>query len=436
MFDQSLFEDRRKKLLELMLPNSIAVIPTAPVSNYSNDTDYKFRPDSNFHYVTGFREPGSVAILSTVEDAVPFTLFVRPRDPAMETWNGRRAGVEGAREIYQAGESFDIAEFDEKFPAYLENISAIYHFPGKYRQYDIKVFDAWQVARRKWRTGIETPHELFDLGHLMHEMRLFKSEEDLILMRQACAITCEGLEMAMRSVQPGMNERELEALIDHYYRASGANGPGFPTIVASGINSVILHYIENECTIGENDLILIDTGCEYEMHNADVTRTFPSGGKFTPEQKSIYDIVLKAQLEATKLCTTENSSEDVHQTAVKIMVDGLIGLSLLEGPLDKAIEEETYKKFYMHRTGHWLGVDVHDVGASMKNGKWRKFEPGMVITVEPGLYLAEDEESIPEAFRGIGVRIEDDILITDGNPENLTESCPKDPSVLEEIIGK
>jgi len=418
-----------------MRPNSVAIIPTANVSNYSNDTDYKYRPDSNFYYLTGFREPESIAILSTVDGAVPFTMYVRPRDPAMETWNGKRAGVDGAKEIYGADEVFDIAEFAEKFASYFENIDVIYHFPGKNVKFDFKLFKAWQSVRAKWRQGIDTPYELIDLGHLMHELRLIKSEEDLLLLKQACAISAEAHIMAMKAVKPGMNERDLEALMEHFYRASGAFGPGFPTIVASGPNATILHHIENARVIEDGDLVLIDAGCEYEMYNGDITRTFPANGKFTPEQRAIYDLVLKANKKGIELCTTGFGPEDVHWEAVKILVDGLIELKLLEGPAEKAIEDETYKKFYMHRTGHWLGVDVHDVGNARKDGEWRKFEVGMVTTVEPGLYFPEDEESIPESYRGIGIRIEDDVAITSGAPDVLTSDCPKEADEIEKLIG-
>ncbi len=435
MFDPSLFSDRRKRFLSQLEPNSVAIIPTAPIANYSRDTDYRYRPDSDFHYLTGFREPEAVAILSNVESHKAFTLFVRPRDKDKEIWNGRRAGIAGAVDSYGADEAFVIGDFKEKLPSYLENVESIYHFPGKYLNFDRKLSKAWNAVRMKWRQGIDAPKVMVDLGHIMHEMRLIKTPEDLILQRNACKITAEAQELAMRAVRPGMNERELEALINHYFRASGGLGEGFPTIVASGVNSCILHYITNEETIEDGDLVLIDAGVEYEMHNGDITRTFPANGKFSQEQRAVYDIVLKAQLECCDMCTTDNTMDTVHDHAVKVMVDGLIDLKVMEGPADKAIEDETYKKFYMHKTGHWLGVDVHDVGSQRKDGKTRKFEPGMVTTVEPGIYIPEDDESVPIAFRGIGIRIEDDIHITPDGPENLTDSCPKDPGKLEEIIG-
>ncbi len=435
MFNAELFADRRLRLMKLMRPNSLAIIPTGSEVNYSNDTDYRFRPDSDFYFLTGFREPDSCALISTSENIKPFTLFVRPRDPERETWTGRRAGVEGVRERFGAEESFEISELDEKLPEYIGNMDAIYHFPGKRGVWDQKLFSAWKKTRAKWRDGIDCPVEIFDLGHLMHEMRLFKTDADMEFMRKACTVGSEALQLAMRAIRPGMNERELEALIEHYYRANGAFGPAFPTIVASGHNACILHYIENERDIEPNDLVLIDTGCELEMFNSDISRTFPAGGKFTPEQRSIYDIVLAANLGGIDLCTPDHKPSDMHDAAVKILVDGLIDLKLLEGPTDKAIEGETYKKYYMHKTGHWLGVDVHDVGSFRRDGDWRKFEPGMVTTVEPGLYLPEDDESLPENFRGIGVRIEDNIHITEEGPENLTESCPKKPEDLKEHWG-
>ena len=435
MFDPDLFASRRQKLLESLRPDSVAIIPTAPVSVYSHDTDYIFRPNSDFYYLTGFREPESVAILSNMEGKKPFTLFVRPRDPLKETWTGRREGVIGAVDKYNADEAFEIGEFKAKLPSHLENVKSVYHFPGRHKKYDWKILNAWQVVRMKWREGIDAPTEMVDLGVLMHEMRLFKTDVDLLLLKQACKITAEAQELAMRSVNPGMSERELEALLNHYFRAAGGFGYGFPTIVASGVNATILHYIENEDIIGENDLVLIDCGVEYEMFNGDITRTFPASGKFTPEQRALYDVVLKANMEGIEKCTTDNTPDDLHMHAVKILVDGLCDLKLMEGSADEIIEKETYKKYYMHKTGHWLGVDVHDVGSQRKDGKVRKFEPGMVTTVEPGLYIPGDDDTVPESFRGIGIRIEDDVHITNDGPENLTESCPKDADVLEEMIG-
>ncbi len=435
MFKSELFAERRRRLLQLMRPNSLAIIPTAPPAVYSHDTDYRYRPDSDFYYLTGFREPGSCALLSTADPDKPYTLFVRPRDPAKETWYGKRAGLEGAKEIYGADEVFEIAELEEKLPEYLQNLDAVYHFPGKRPKWDRKVLSAWQKVRMKWREGIDVPVELIDLGHLMHEMRLIKTEADLEIIRRACRISAEAHELAMRTINPGLNERDIEALIDHYFRANGAFGPAFPTIVASGPNACILHHIENERDIQPGELVLIDAGCELEMFNSDISRTLPASGKFTVEQRTLYDLVLAAQLVALELCTTDHTPGDMHDGAVKVLTEGLVGLKLLEGPVDKAIEDETYKKYYMHKTGHWLGVDVHDVGSFRKNKEWRKFEPGMITTVEPGLYLPEDDESLPEDFRGIGIRIEDNVLIRSGGPDNLTEMCPKNPEDIEDICG-
>ncbi|MCX6644848.1 MAG: aminopeptidase P N-terminal domain-containing protein [bacterium] len=435
MFDSELFASRRKKLLGKLRPDSVAIIPTAPTSTYSHDTEYIFRPNSDFFYLTGFREPESVAILSNMEGRKPFTLFVRPRDPQKETWTGRRSGIKGAVDIYCADEAFDIGEFETKLPSFLENTKSIYHFPGRYKKSDMSLLRAWQAVRMKWREGIDAPVEMVDLGVLMHEMRLIKTAKDMELQRQACRITAEAVELAMRAVKPLINEREIEALVNHYFRATGGFGYGFPTIVASGASATILHYIENEATIGEHDLVLLDCGVEYEMFNGDITRTFPASGKFSPEQRVIYDIVLTANKVGIEKCTIDNGMDDVHKCAVKILVDGLVDLKLLSGSADEIIEKETYKKYYMHKTGHWLGVDVHDVGSQRKGGKIRKFEPGMVTTVEPGLYLPEDDETLPASFRGIGVRIEDDIHITSKGPENLTVGCLKDAGELEGMMG-
>jgi Xaa-Pro aminopeptidase len=424
------------RLRNLMRPNSLAVVPTSPIANYSHDTDYVFRAGSDFFYLTGFREPESVALISTVDGKPPFTLFLRPRDPERETWTGRRAGVDGAREIYRADEVFVITEFKEKLPGYLENLDAVYIFPGRNHKFDKKVLGAWQDVRMKWRLGVDTPVEFIDLGHLLNEMRLFKTPEDMEILKQACRITCEAHELAMMAVKPGMNERELEALVNHYFRANGAFGPGFPTIVASGENACILHYVENEREIRHGDLVLLDAGAEYEFFNGDVTRTFPANGVFTPEQKAVYEVVLDAQSKAMELCTVGRIPEEMHDAAVVALVEGMIHLGILAGSAGEIIEKETYKKYYMHKTGHWLGADVHDVGSYRKDRKWRKFEPGMVTTVEPGLYLPGEDESLPVGFRGIGVRIEDNVHITPKGPENITYPCPKTIAELEDITGK
>jgi len=435
MVNIEIFAERRTRLLGKMLPKSVAIIPTAPIANYSHDTDYLFRPDSNFYYLTGFREPESCAIITNVEGKPGFTLFVRKRDRAMETWTGRRIGVEGAKEKFKADETFEISELDEKLAGYLENTNAIYHFPGKYRAWDKKILKAWQQVRMKWRMGIDPPVELFDLGHIMHEMRLVKTGSDMEIMRQACRISAEAVALAMKAAKPGMNEREIEALVNHYFRASGSFGPGFPTIVASGVNATILHYTENERDIEKNDLILLDAGCEFEMYNGDITRTFPASGKFTPEAKSIYEIVLEAQKNGIEYCTTDKTPDDMHNRAVRILVEGLVHLGFLKGSIDEIIGNETYKIYYMHKTGHWLGTDVHDVGSMRKAGEIRKFEPGMVTTVEPGIYLPDDDEDLPKAFRGIGVRIEDDVHITIKGPEILTSTCPKGIDEIENFMS-
>ena len=329
MFNAGMFETRRIRLRRLMKPNSVAIVPTSPVANYSHDTDYVFRAGSDFFYLTGFREPESVALISTVDGKPSFTLFVRPRDPERETWTGRRAGVDGARGTYLADEAYVIGEFKEKLPGYLENLDAVYIFPGRNHKFDRKLMKAWQEVRMKWRLGVDPPVEFIDLGHLLNEMRLFKTPDDLEILKQACRITCEAHELAMKAVGPGMNERELEALVNHYFRANGAFGPGFPTIVASGDNACILHYIENERQIRDGDLVLLDAGAEYEFFNGDVTRTYPSNGVFTPEQKAVYEVVLNAQSKAMELCTVGRIPEEMHDAAVKELVEGMIDLGIL-----------------------------------------------------------------------------------------------------------
>lgn len=418
-----------------MEPNSLAIIPTAPTRLFSNDTDYRYRPDSDFYYMTGFREPGACAIISSADGIVPYTLFVRPRDRDKEIWNGRREGVDGAKENFHADEAFVISEVDEKLDKMMENRDRIYHFPGRYSDWDTRLLTLWQKNRLKWRDGIDAPVDMVDLTRVIHEMRLIKSEDEISIMRESCRITADAHELAMRSVRPGMNERELEALVEHFFRASGAYGPGYPTIVASGANACVLHYIENNCTIKDGDLVLIDAGCEYEMYSSDITRTFPANGKFSPEQRAIYDIVLETNISCIAKTVVGATIGEVQDHAIRSLTTGLIDLKLIKVGIDEAIEKEIYKKFYMHKIGHWLGIDVHDAGSSRSRIGWRKYEPGMIMTIEPGIYIPENDVEIPENFRGIGIRTEDDILITEKGPENLTSSCLKKPEQVEELVG-
>jgi Xaa-Pro aminopeptidase len=359
-------------------------------------------------------------------------LFVRPRDPEREIWDGPRAGVDGAKESFGADEAFKLSELGEELPKLLANKKRLYYRLGRDRAFDDKVFEAMDAARRRGRTGVSWPTEIADPGVIVHEMRLFKGTEDLEAMRTAAAITRDAHLKAMAQTRPGMFEYEVEALLLETFRGRGSERPAYGSIVGSGTNATVLHYRSNNRKMEAGDLLLIDAGCEYGYYASDVTRTFPVSGKFTKEQEAIYQLVLDAQMasiEATKVGAT---LEAVHQKSVEVITKGLVALGLLSGEVDKLIETEAYKPFYMHRTSHWLGMDVHDVGSYYQDGKPRKLEAGMVLTVEPGIYIGKDYDKVPPEWRGIGIRIEDDILVGEGGPTNLTADIPKTVTELRQ----
>lgn len=414
----------------------VAIFPSAPVRNRSNDVDHEFRQNSDFHYLTGFSEPESVAILSTVHPDHNYVLFVRPRDKEKETWNGRRAGPEGALAKHGADAAFTIDQLDEILPKYIENAPRLFYRLGQEQEFDGRVTGWLNRIRAAVRSGVQAPSEIVDPGGIVHEMRMIKNEDDLRLLRRACEISAEAHVAAMRACRPGMNECELEAIVEYVFRRSGAAAPGYPSIVGAGVNATILHYTENECVVKDGDLVLIDAGCEFGMFNADITRTFPANGVFSKPQQELYDIVLRAQLAAIDEVRPGIPFESYHNRAVRILVEGLVGLGLLEGTPEEIIENESYKRYYMHRTGHWLGVDVHDVGRYQVNGSSRLLESGMVLTVEPGLYIPEDDDLAPQKYLGIGVRIEDDVLVTPSGHEILTSGAPKTISEIEATMAK
>ena len=428
-----MFEARRKRFMEAIGP-AVAVFPASPVRNRSHDTDYEYRQDSDFHYLTGFPEPEAVAVLTSLHPEHKFVLFVRPRDKEKEIWNGRRAGAEGAMARYGADAAFTLDKLDEMLPKYIENASRLFYRLGKDREFDDRMMKYLAGIRAAIRTGVTAPGEIVDPAGVLHEMRLIKKDGDVDLMRKACRISAEGHVAAMRACRPGMHEYELEAVIEYVFKKNGADGPGYPSIVGAGANATILHYTENDAVMKDGDLVLVDAGCEYAIYNGDITRTFPVNGRFNKEQRAVYELVLKAQLASIEEVRPGAKFEAYHDRAVQVLVDGLIELGLLEGPADQAIATESYKRLYMHRTGHWLGGDVHDVGRYKIDGASRPLEPGMILTVEPGIYIAEDDEKVPPAFRGIGVRIEDDLLVTSKGHEILTSDVPKTVTEIESLM--
>jgi Xaa-Pro aminopeptidase len=409
-------------------PSAVAVIPAAPVYVRNNDVDHEYRQDSDFFYLTGFDEPESVLVLDAEGRKV--TLFVRPRDREREVWDGPRAGVDGAKAL-GADDSFVVSELDEKLPNLLQNRRRVYYRIGTNRRFDDRLLGAIDRVRGRQRLGVTAPTELVDPGAVLHEMRLRKSPPEIELMRTAARITREAHELAMRRTRPGMHEYEVEALLLDTFRRHGSERPAYGSIVGSGPNACVLHHRKNDRRMDGGELLLIDAGCEYGYYASDVTRTFPVGRPFSREQQAIYELVLHAQLEGIAATRPGATLDEIHKLSVDIITRGLVTLGLLSGEVEKLIEAETYKRFFMHRTSHWLGMDVHDVGAYFEHGKPRRLEAGMVLTVEPGIYIAPDDSTVPAEWRGIGVRIEDDVLVTMSEPEVLTDGIPKS---VEEVL--
>jgi Xaa-Pro aminopeptidase len=425
------FARRRAAFFDAMAaasPSAVAVLPAAPVFVRNNDVEHDYRQDSDFYYLTGFDEPDSAAVLDAAERKT--TLFVRPRDPDREVWDGPRAGVEGATQRFGADEAFVIAELDEKLPTALQNRRRIYYRLGRSRRFDDRLLAALDRVRARQRTGVVAPSEIVDPGDLLHEMRLRKSPWEVEMMRAAARITREAHERAMGRARPGMYEYELEALLLDTFRCRGSQRPAYGSIVGSGPNACVLHHRKNDRRIDAGELVLIDAGCEYAYYASDVTRTFPVGRDFSREQQAIYELVLQAQLEGIARTRPGATLDDIHKGTVEFITRGLVRLGLLSGEPEKLIETEGYKRFFMHRTSHWLGMDVHDVGAYYVGGGPRRLEPGMVLTVEPGVYVSPADDTVGPEWRGIGVRIADDVLVGDAGPEVLTAGIPKNVDEL------
>jgi len=423
------YRQRREQLMA-KIGSGTAIFRSAPAAVMHNDVEYAYRQDSDFFYLTGFNEAAAVAVLAPHHEEHKFVLFVQPKDLEKETWHGYRAGVEGAKELYGADEAFPIAELAEKLPKYLEKADRIYYHFGRDRTFDQTVLNHWQRLMATYPKRGTGPTAIEDSNIILHPMRLVKSETELALMRKAANISVAAHNRAQEFAKPGRYEYEIQAEIEHTFGLNGCT-PAYPSIVASGYNSCVLHYIENNRQMQENDLLLIDAGCAWGYYNADITRTFPVSGKFTAEQQIIYDLVLQAQLQAISQVYPGNPYSKIHETAVRVLVEGLMDLKLLVGDIEEIIKEEKYKPFYMHRTGHWLGLDVHDVGVYQYGENPQVLQAGQVLTVEPGIYISpyikpvEGQPEVPEKWRGIGVRIEDDVLVTLESHEVLTAGVPK-----------
>lgn len=429
MLDSSIFAGRRQQLLEKIGPRSLVLLGSPPSALRNGDADYPYRQSSDLFYLTGFDEPESTMILCSGQDD-PFHLFVRPSDPTQEIWHGRRAGLEGACSRFGADKAYESRKLQSQLLKLLSKVDDFYYTFGENESYDKLVIKTLRNLRNGERRGLKAPIRILDPGSLVHEMRLHKSEEELVIMRRAAEISRKAHIACMKEAAPGGNEAELAALLDYTFRRNGGTGPGYTSIVGGGANATILHYIDNQSPLVDGELLLIDAGCEVDFYTADVTRTFPINGTFSPAQKRCYELVLKAENEAIEMIRPGVTLDQLHEKCVAVISAGLVELGLDSGDVESCISEERYKKFFMHKSSHWLGMDVHDVGAYNIDGKARPLAPGMVITVEPGLYIAGDADVAAE-YRGIGIRIEDDILVTEEGFENLSAAIPRTVSEVE-----
>jgi Xaa-Pro aminopeptidase len=428
------FPRRRKRLMDMMGDESIAILPTASVQIRNRDVEFPFRPDSDFFYLTGYPEPEAVLVLIPGRQNGEFILFCRERDKLMETWHGRRSGLEGACDIYAADDAFPIEDMDDILPGLMEDRDRIYYTMGTDQNFDQRVVNWVKMVRDKVRTGIHAPDEFISLTHILHDMRLYKSRQEIKAMRTAARISAQAHKRAMKTCQPGMMEYQVEAELLHEFMQRGARSPAYAPIVGGGENSCILHYTENDQELKSGDVLLIDAGAEYEGYASDITRTFPVNGEFTDEQRAIYEIVLAAQLSAIEAVVPGNHWNDPHDAAVETIVEGLLELGIMKGGKKTIIKDQSYTKYYMHKTGHWIGMDVHDVGDYKVDGEWRLLEPGMVMTVEPGLYLPT-MKGLAKKWWNIGIRIEDDVLVTREGYDVLSKDIPKQADEVEAIMA-
>jgi Xaa-Pro aminopeptidase len=414
---------------------SVAIIPSAREAVRSNDTQYRFRQDSDFYYLTGFEEPESIAVIAPAREA-KYTMFLRPRDPEREIWDGRRAGIEGAKSEFGAQEAFPISEFAEKLEEILDGAENLYYRLGVNPDLDDMIIRKIASMRAFNRKPIHPPATIIDPATIVHEMRVLKTAEEIEIMQRAADIAAEAHVEAMKAVRPGMKEYQVEALIEQIFRQKGAAAPAYTSIVGAGANATVLHYINNDGELRDGELLLVDAGAEYKGYASDITRTYPISGKFTKAQREIYDLVLETQMSCVEMVRPGVTHEQLKNHSIEMLTAGMVRLGLLKGEPEELIKEEKYKQFYMHGLGHMLGIDVHDVGRYYYDKESRALEPGVVMTVEPGLYIAPDTKDIPEQYLGIGVRIEDDVLCTQNGPRVLTNKVPKDAGEIETLMAR
>ena len=432
---KSEYARRRKTLMEQMGPDSIAILPAAPMYIRNRDVEHVYRQDSDFQYLSGFPEPEAVIALIPGREHGEYVLFCRERDPERELWDGLRAGQDGAVRDYGADDAFPIGDIDDILPGLIEGRERVYYAIGSNETFDHRLMEWIKTIRSKARQGAQPPSEFVALDHLLHDLRLYKSAAEVKVMQVAAEISARAHVRAMQAARPGLFEYHLEAELDYEFRKGGAKMPAYGSIVASGRNACILHYRENDQPLKDGDLVLIDAGCEIDCYASDITRTFPVNGRFSAEQKAIYELVLAANEEAFKHIAPGRHWNEAHEATVRVITAGLVELGLLQGEVDALIASEAYKPFYMHRAGHWLGMDVHDVGDYKVGGVWRELEPGMCMTVEPGIYIAADNQNVERRWRGIGVRIEDDVVVTKTGCQVLTGGVPKRVEEIEALMA-
>jgi Xaa-Pro aminopeptidase len=434
MIEPREYARRRKQLMRMAGPDAIVIVAAAPERVRNNDAHYPYRQDSDFHYLTGFPEPDAVLALVPGRAPSETILFCRERDSERERWDGPRAGTDGAVATFGMDDAFPIDDIDDILPGLIEGRTRVYYHFGRDTEFDLKLIGWVNRVRAQIRQGAKPPHEFVALSHLLHDLRLYKSRNELRVMRRSAKIAADAHARAMRAVRPGMNEHAIEAELLHAFRSEGAVA-SYEPIVGGGANACVLHYRANNAELKDGDLLLVDAGAEYECYASDITRTYPVNGRYTPEQRALYDIVLAAQLDAIEEVRVGRPFDAYHEAAVRTLTKGLCKLGLLSGGVERNLREHTYRKFYMHKTGHWLGLDVHDAGDYRIDGEFRVLEPGMVVTVEPGLYIAPDAKGVPPKFRGIGIRIEDDVVVTSGDPEVISDGVPKRAEEIEALMA-
>jgi Xaa-Pro aminopeptidase len=428
------FAKRRRQLMRMVGKGGIAILPASQVKVRNRDVEYYYRQDSDFYYLTGFAEPEAVAVLVPGRANGEYILFCRDRDPQREIWDGQRAGIKGAVSEFNADDAFPISDIDEILPGIIENCDRVYYSIGIHTEFDKRLIGWVSDLRGRSRSAHHTPDEFITLDHLLHDQRLYKSRAEISAMRKAAKLTARAHRRAMGVCRPGMYEFELEAEFQHEFRRSSTH-MAYQPIVGSGANACVLHYVDNDRQMADGELVLVDIGCEHDYYASDVTRTYPVNGRFTDAQRTIYEIVLAAHQAALEHIAPGRHWNEPHDAAVKAITLGLRRIGLLKGNLTSLIKKKAYQRFFMHRTGHWLGMDVHDVGDYKVSDQWRLLEPGMVMTVEPGVYIADRSRGVPKRWWGIGVRIEDDVLVTRDGNEILTRDLPREPDEIESLVG-